>query len=98
PGSKWPGSMWRGSTPRGSRVRVPAWVARYTSDRRPRIEPRVSTEPRRECPRPLLEQLAVGEHALGAGAQCPTAQLVVVVLADGEDADAGRAGRLDRGD
>ncbi len=35
--------------------------------------------------RPILEQLAIGEDALGAGRQGALAQVVVVVLADRED-------------
>ena len=43
--------------------------------------------------RPVLEHLAVGEHAVGAASQGPLAQIEVVVLPDREHARAGRVRR-----
>ena len=56
-----------------------------------RLDPGRPREPRRDRRRPVLEQLAVGVDPVGARGQGPFAQLVVVVLPDGEHPDAGRA-------
>src|SRR2546422_3827278 len=53
-------------------------------------------EPRGDRPRPVLEQLAIGEDAIGPTRQRLLALLDVVVLAHREHARAGGPGTLDR--